>query len=202
MKKNFWPWCAAVVAIIAGLILTINPSGAVKFIAMLCGLAVIANGVFNIITARKLCDTGSYTTTFYVKNIGSIVLGLLTVIIPLAVASAAWKVMVYIFAVFLVAAAALGFYSCTLLKKAGIERKRYIFENFGILLAGVLLFLISPDGLGKFIVRIIGIIVLVAGVVLLAVQIIALLNEKKNSVEVEAEVKDEPEAASDSTENQ
>ena len=66
----------------------------------------------------------------------------------------------------------------------------------------VLLFLISPDGLGKFIVRIIGIIVLVAGVVLLAVQIIALLNEKKNSVEVEAEIKDEPEAASDSTENQ
>lgn len=190
MKKLGWLW--GVLATVAGLLLTINPSGSVKFIVILCGLASIANGIYNIITNRKLCEGTPYAATFYVKNIGSIVLGLLSVIIPLAVASTAWKVMVYIFAVFLVIAAALGFYSCTLLKNAGIERKRYIFENFGILVAGVLLFIISPDALGAFIVRIIGIVVLLVGVVLLAIQIIALITEKKTTVVVDAEVKDDP----------
>ena len=81
-----------------------------------------------------------------------------------------------------------------MLKDQLVERKRYIVENLSLMLAGILLILISPEKLGIFIIRIIGIAALLVGIVFLAIQIIGIVNHK-DSIVVDAEVVDADSAA-------
>ena len=193
MKKTNWI-LGAVISIV-GLLIIIFPAACVKIVSVLLGLAAIAYGIFSLIDSKNIFQEQSFfKTSIYIKSISSILLGLLTVIIPLAVASTAWKVMVYIFAVYLILAACLGFYTVSMLKDQLVERKRYIVENLSLMLAGILLILISPEKLGIFIIRIIGIAALLVGIVFLAIQIIGIVNHK-DSIVVDAEVVDADSAA-------
>lgn len=191
MKKMNW-FLGALLTIV-GLLILIFPAACVKTVAVLLGLGSIAYGVFTLIDLKNLIPENTFFKKgSLIKGIASVFLGILTVILPLAIASTAWKVMVYIFAIYLIGAAAFGFYSVSVLKDSIEDGKRKRIENLSLLVAGVLLILISPQKLGILIVRIIGIAALVIGLIFLCIAIVSIVNKKKNEIVVDAEVKDAP----------
>lgn len=194
MKKINW-FLGALLTIV-GLLILIFPAACVKTVAVLLGLGSIAYGIFCLIDSKnETIDDDLFKKVVFIKAIASIILGILTVILPLAIASTAWKIMVYIFAIYLIVAACFGFYSVSKFKDVIEDGKKKRLENFSLLIAGVLLMLISPQKLGIFIIRCIGFVALVIGLVLLIIVVISYINNRKNEIVVEAEVKD------DTTEN-
>lgn len=145
-----------------GILVIIFPAFWVKFFVVIFGLGAIAYGVYIFMPVRSL-ENSRFKKMILIKACVSVVFGLLSVIIPLAVATAAWKVIVYLFALSLIAMSALGFYSATIASYEGVLRKRNIIENLLLLLAAIVLFLISPEKLGTAIIRIVGICALLAG---------------------------------------
>ena len=103
----------------------------------------------------------------------------MAVLFPLAIGGAAWTAMIWLLIIYLLISAAFGFYAAALLKDSDIDRKRYIIENLFLLALAVLLVLISPRALGNAIIRLIGIITLVAGAVLI---IFDILSSKKEVI--------------------
>ena len=91
--------------------------------------------------------------------------------------------------IYLILSAASGFYAAALIKDSGVERKRYIIENLLLLAIAVILILISPRALGNAIIRLIGIVVLVAGLGLILFDVFTNRNQVKAEV---VNVEDEP----------
>lgn len=191
MKKM--NWILGAVLSVVGLLILIFPAACVKMIAVLLGLTAVAYGIYTLVESKKLFENFSFfKTATFIKSICSIVIGILTVILPLTIATTAWKIIVYVFAIFLILAAAFGFYSASVLKEKIVDRKRANLENFSLLLGGVLLILISPEKLGHVIISIVGILILLIGIVFLVMQVIPLVKKRKSSIEVDAVVVDEP----------
>lgn len=185
MKKN---WIIGGAVALAGLLLLIFPHFCVKLIVSLLGLTAVIEGFYGIISERNLFENEIFRKTILYRSIGNIVIGLLAIVIPLALAGAAWAVMTYVLAVFLIGSAAVGFYASSVLKDVESDRKQLTIENIITLAAGILLFVIGPEKLGSVILRIIGLVVMLLG----AAYILILVMDKKREVAVsEIEVKDD-----------
>lgn len=195
MKK--WYLTAGILAVILGLMIIIFPAFWIKLIVTVLGLGAVAYGIYNLKFTKDLFDDERYKKIILIKSIVSIVAGVLAVLFPLALGNAAWTVMSVVLIIYLIGAAAIGFYSVSLLKNADINRKRYIFENLILLGIAVVLILISPQNLGIAIIRLVGIAVLAGGAILTAYE---LITKNKEIVVAEVEIKDEETAASESTE--
>ena len=95
--------------------------------------------------------------------------------------------MIYVLIVYLLLAAIIGFYSVSLLKSTEIDRKRFVLENLSLLLLAVALIIISPEHLGIFIVRLIGLAAFILGIFMITITLMS----QKNVVDVEVvEVKE------------
>ncbi len=197
MKR--WYMTAGILALILGLMIIIFPQFWIKLIVTVLGLGAVAYGIYNIKFIRSLYEDERYKKTILIKSVISIVAGVMAVVFPLAIGNAAWTVMSVILIIYLIGAAVIGFYSVSLLKEADVERKRYIFENLILIAIAVLLILISPQNLGKFIIRIIGIAAMVGGACLVAVE---LISKKKDIVVVDVEVKDAKPESTESKESE
>lgn len=197
MKKFNWLLGAILAAL--GLLVIIFPSFWIKIIVVLFGAAAIAYGVYNIIFAKTVLENTKFANVILIKSIISIMIGTLAVVLPLAFANTVLKIMMIVLAVYLIVAAGIGFYSVSLLKDSGVDRKRYVWENLILLIAGILLFLISPEKLGSAIVRIIGIASLIVGAILLFLEF-GFKRKKEIVVTVEeTEVKDAGESEKNET---
>lgn len=179
-------WLFGALIAVLGLLLIIMPKFWICAIVILLGLASIVYGIYCLTVTRKLFDNSKYKTSLLIKGIVSIVIGVIAILFPMAFGNTVWNAIVYILIIYLVLSAAVGFYSVTLLKESGINRKKYVLENLALLGIAVVLLLISPNSLGKAIVRIIGIIVMIIGVVFAILGI----KSTKDVVIVEAEVQD------------
>ena len=164
MKKMDWLF-GAIVALM-GLLLIIMPKFWICAIVVLIGLALIGYGAYNLKITRVLYDNINYKKSILIKGIANILIGVFAILFPMAFGNSVWTAMVYLLAIYLVISAGLGFYSVTLLKNSGIERKKYVWENLVLLLIAIVLFIISPNKLGLAIVRIIGILVMIVGGIL------------------------------------
>ena len=194
---------SGILAALLGLLVIIFPSFWIKLVVVIIGLAAIGYGIYCLKYTKVISEDIYYRRTILIKSIVSIIAGVMAVLFPLAIGGAAWTAMIWVLIIYLLASAAIGFYAAALLKDSGVERRRYIIENL-ILLAVAVVILISPRALGNAIIRLIGIVVLVAGVSLILFDVLSSKNEVKAEV---VEVKDEaPEnhdgaAAVDSSEN-
>ena len=182
---------SGILAAILGLLVIIFPSFWIKLVVVIIGLAAIAYGVYSLKFTKVISDEVNYKRTILIKSIISIVAGAMAVLFPLAVGGAAWTAMIWLLIIYLFISAAAGFYAAALIKDAGIERKRYIIENLLLLAIAVILILLSPRDLGMAIIRLIGVVVLVAGVGLILFDVLS------NRGEVEVVIKDEGTAASE-----
>ena len=184
MKR--WYLYSGILAAILGLLIIIFPAFWIKLVVIMLGLAAIAYGVYSLKFTKVISEDISYRRTILIKSIVSIAAGVMAVLFPLAIGGAAWTAMIWLLIFYLLISAAAGFYAAALLKNSGVERKRYIIENLLLLAVAVILILISPRSLGNAIIRLIGIITLVAGVVLIVFDVVSTRGE------VEVVVKDEP----------
>lgn len=184
--KRWYLYLGSLLALL-GLMIIIFPAFWIKVVVILLGLGMIAYGIYSLKVTKALYDDSTFVTTIMIKSIGSIIIGTLSVIFPLAFSGTVWTVMIWILIISLILSAIAGFYSAALLKDTGIDRKNYFLENLFLLIAALVLILISPKQLGIAIVRIIGVAVMVIGGALIAVD----LTSKKDTLTVDAEVKDD-----------
>lgn len=186
MKR--WYLFSGILAALLGLLVIIFPSFWIKLVVVIIGLAAIAYGIYCLKFTKALSDDIYYRRTILIKSIVSIIAGVMAVLFPLAIGGAAWTAMIWVLIIYLLASAAIGFYAAALLKDSGVERKRYIIENLLLLAVAAVLILISPRALGNAIIRLIGIVVLVAGIALILFDVLTSKNEIKAEV---VEVKEE-----------
>ena len=192
--KRWYLYLGSLLALL-GLMIIIFPAFWIKVVVILLGLGMIAYGIYSLKVTKALYDDSTFVTTIIIKSIGSIIIGTLSVIFPLAFSGTVWTVMIWILIISLILSAIAGFYSAALLKDTGIDRKNYFLENLFLLIAALVLILISPKQLGIAIVRIIGVAVMVIGGALIAVD----LTSKKDTLTVDAEVKDDDTPTPDSS---
>ncbi len=183
--KRWYLFLGALLALL-GLLIIIFPAFWIKVVVILLGLSMIAYGIYSLKVTKALFDDSHFTTTIMVKSIVGIVIGLLSVIFPLAFSGTVWTFMIWTLIITLILSAIAGFYTAALLKDTGIDRKNYFLENLFLLIAAVVLILISPKQLGIAIVRIIGIAVIVIGAALI---IVDLTSKKEVIVADDSEVK-------------
>ena len=183
MKR--WYLFSGILAALLGLLVIIFPAFWIKLVVVILGLAAIAYGIYSLKITKVISDELNYRRTILIKSIVSIVAGLMAVLFPLAIGGAAWTAMIWLLIFYLLISAAAGFYAAALLKDSGVERKRYIIENLLLLACAVILILISPRSLGNAIIRLIGIVVLVAGLALILFDVFSARGE------VEVIIKDE-----------
>lgn len=180
MKR--WYLFSGILAAILGLLVIIFPQFWIRLVVVIIGLAAIAYGIYCIKFTKAVFDDSYYKRTILIKSIVSIIAGIMAVLFPLAIGGAAWTAMIWVLIIYLLVSAAIGFYAAALLKDSGVERKRFIVENLLLLAVAVVLILISPRALGNAIIRLIGIIVMVAGIVLIVFDILSSKNEVKAEV--------------------
>lgn len=192
MKR--WYLFYGIMAALVGLLVLIFPAFWIKLVVVMIGLAAIAYGIYSLKFTKAISDDIYYSRTILIKSIVSIIAGAMAVLFPLVIGGAAWTAMIWLLIIYLLASGASGFYAAALLKDAGVERKRYIIENLLLLAIAVVLILISPRTLGNAIIRLIGVVVLVAGLGLILFDVFTHRSEVKAEV---VEVKDEPPANHD-----
>ncbi|MBQ1711277.1 MAG: DUF308 domain-containing protein [Treponema sp.] len=161
MKR--WFLYEGILLAVLGLLLIIFPTFWVKLVVILLGIGSIGYGIYSLKYTKSLYKDTHYERSILIKSIISIAIGFLVVVFPLFFAKAAWSVMMWILIMYLIATAVLGFYAASLLKDTGIERKRYFIENIILLVIAIALILLSPEALGKVIIRIVGIASMVLG---------------------------------------
>jgi len=200
MKKINWIFYGVIA--LFGLLVLIFPLFWIKLVVFALGLASLAYGVYTLLYTKKIYSDSNFILALTIKGIFSCVIGGLAVILPLAFAASIWRAMLFIMIFHLIIAAAIGFYSVSLLKNSEINRKPYIFENLGLLAVAALLLILSPEKLGTFIIRLLGLAVFVFGGLMLSLQFLV----KKSSVEIEASsvhIKDvEEKKSEDNTDNE
>ncbi|EID85039.1 hypothetical protein MSI_14250 [Treponema sp. JC4] len=180
-----------------GLLVLIFPTFWINLVVFIVGLGAVAYGLYNLLVTKRVFQDSMYETVILVKSVFSIVIGSISVILPLAVADAMWKTMIYVLIVYLLLAAIIGFYSVSLLKSTEIDRKRFVLENLSLLLLAVALIIISPERLGIFIVRLIGLAAFILGIFMITITLMS----QKNVVDAEVvEVREGEEGSTDSEE--
>ncbi len=189
MKR--WYLFSGILAALLGILIIIFPSFWIKLVVIVIGVAAIVYGIYSLRFTKSISDDMYYRRSIIIKSIVSIIAGVMAVLFPLAIGGAAWTAMIWMLIIYLMASAAIGFYAAALIKDAGVERKRYIIENLLLLAISVVLILISPRAIGNAIIRLIGIVVLVAGLGLILFDVFS------GRGEVEVIIKDERPAASE-----
>ena len=185
---------------VLGLLVIIFPTFWFKVVVILLGLASIAYGIYSLKFTRTLLENSSYELSLMIKGIVSIVVGVSAVAFPLAIGNAAWTVMIWILVGYLIVSAILGFYAAALLKDSKVNRKKYFLENLGLLAIAVFLIILTPNALAKVIFRIVGIVAIVAGAVIILIEIVS--NKKAIVVKSDdVEVKDAPAEETETPEN-
>lgn len=189
MKR--WYLSAGILAAVLGLFIIIFPTFWINLVVIILGLGAVGYGIYNLKFSKDVIEDELYKKITMIKSIVSIVIGVMSVLFPLAISNAAWTVMKIILIIYLISIAAVGFFSVSLLKYTDIDRKKYIFENLIMLGIAVVLILLSPKTLGVAIIRIVGIVAMVGGAGLIAFE---LITKNKEIVVAEVEVKDSNEA--------
>lgn len=184
-KNSILPFVYGALLFVLGILIIIFPEFWVRLFVVIFGLCSVAYGIYTVLPLKNL-ENSQYKTMSLIKSGISIFFGLLSVIIPITVATTTWKVIVYAFAISLIISSMLGFYTTSIISLEGDERKKAILENVISLIVAIVLFLISPISLGKIIIRIIGICIIILGVVLIVIKIFS----QKDIIITNMEVKD------------
>ena len=153
-----------------GLFLLISPDTFISFFVILLGVAAIIDGVFILATTRDLIIDPQYKLIVTVRGVLSIVVGLLAVILPIAVAAVVWKAMAYTLAIYLLVSAAMQLYTITKLHRNGIMVRQSMIEVLSSLVIALVLFIIPAQTAGHFIIRLFGIVLLAIGIGLIVIQ--------------------------------
>lgn len=144
---------------VIGLMMLIAPGQCIKVTVILLGVEAVANGAFTLVKVRPLVEDPAFQYTVLARSLVSVVVGILAIVLPLALASAVWSVMLYTLAVYLLVSAALELYAVAKMRGSDIERKSYITEIIVSVAVAIVLF-IMPQKIGEIVIRLLGLAVL------------------------------------------
>ncbi len=153
-----------------GLFLLISPDTFISFFVILLGIAAVIDGIFILAATRDLIIDPQYKLIVTVRGVLSVVVGLLAVILPIAVAAVVWKAMAYTLAIYLIVSSGMQIYTITKLHRNGIMIRQSMIEVASSLILALVLFIIPAQSAGHMIVRLFGIVLLVIGVGLIVIQ--------------------------------
>lgn len=153
-----------------GLFLLISPDTFISFFVILLGLAAIIDGVFILAATRDLIIDPQYKLIVTVRGVLSLVVGLLAVVLPVAVAAVVWKAMAYTLAIYLLVSVGMQLYTITKLHRNGIMIRQSLIEVASSLVLALVLFVIPVQEAEHLLVRLFGIVLLVIGVGLVVIQ--------------------------------
>jgi uncharacterized membrane protein HdeD (DUF308 family) len=154
-----------------GLFLLISPDTFIKFFVIILGVASIIDGIFILATTRDLIVDPQYKKIVTVRGALSVAVGLVSVIVPLAVATLVWKGIAYTLAIYLIVSALMQIYTITKLHRNGIMVRQSMIEVASSIILAIVLFIIPVENAGIFLVRVFGVILLVIGIGLIGIQL-------------------------------
>lgn len=153
-------------SMVAGFFMVFSPDSWTKIVVILLGLAAIVNGFFNLFYVRRIFDDIYFRRSVIIRGLLSLVVGLVAVILPLALAAAVWTAMVYLLAAYLLVSALLELFATIRLRASDVNSKPYYGEIIGSIVLAVVLFII-PAQVGILLVQICGGLLVLAGLVLI-----------------------------------
>lgn len=153
-----------------GLFLLISPDTFISFFVILLGLAAIIDGIFILTATRDLIIDPQYKLIVAVRGVLSVVVGLLSVVLPITVAAVVWKAMAYTLAIYLIVSCAMQIYTITKLHRNGIMIRQSMIEAASSMVLALVLFIIPAQTAGHFIIRLFGIVLLAIGIGLVLIQ--------------------------------
>ncbi len=148
-----------------GICMLFAPKFCTNVIIALLGIEGVANGVYNLVYTRKLLPNSSFQYAIIIRGMISIVIGLSAFFFPIIWSKTVFeicKIMIRIFAVYLIVATVLQLFASAKMRDTGIERKKFIQESVISLIGAVVLFIIAAK-VGTLVIRIIGIATLLFG---------------------------------------
>lgn len=160
-KTNFVP---GVLIAIVGLLLLLIPAQIVKILVFVLGVEAIINGVYTLGYMRSFLTESLFRAAILIRGIASIVVGLLAICLPLVFAETMWTMMLYVMAFYLIFAAVLELYIVAKLRDAEIDRKLFVLEAIISIIVAVILLLL-PQQIGALILRVLGALVMLVGLV-------------------------------------
>lgn len=149
-------------SMVAGFFMVFSPDSWTKIVVILLGLAAIVNGFFNLFYVRRVFDDSYFRRSVIIRGLLSLVVGLVAVILPLALAAAVWTAMVYLLAAYLLVSALLELFATIRLGASDVNSKPYYGEIIGSIILAVVLFII-PAQVGILLVQICGGLLVLAG---------------------------------------
>lgn len=174
-----------VLTAILGLVMVFAAESIITVFVIALGVCLIVSGFYSLAVLAKLSSDKRFKIDIYVRGILSILLGILSIILPVSMAQFAWKVMMIILGVFALCSAVMEIYAAKLLHDADIPIKQYVTEIIVTLIAAIVLFLL-PSSFGFTLIKI-------GGIVLILISIVMAINAWKNRdiIEKDAAVEDE-----------
>jgi uncharacterized membrane protein HdeD (DUF308 family) len=182
-KKTNWIWGISLAVL--GIVMLASPSFMVKLVVFLLGLLCVVRAIYNLVRVGKDSENEIFNKMVVGKSVAGIFFGVMAMIFSLPFAVAAWSVLVYVFAIYLLVAAVFGFYTLSFIRKENVDRKEAIFENSLMCVAAILIFILKPVSVANVLLRIIGVVALLAGLAFIAFEVIALVRKNKNEITVE-----------------
>lgn len=151
------------VTVILGLSLLISPGTFISIFVIILGIAAVIDGIFILAASRNLILDPQYNMIVTIRGILSIVVGAVSVVLPMAVANIAWKIMAYALAVYLLVSSGMQIYTITKLHRNGIMIRQSMIEVLTSVLLALALFVIPSQVAGKFLVRLFGLALVIFG---------------------------------------
>lgn len=160
-KTNF---VSGILIAIVGLLLLIIPDQIVKIIVFVLGVEAVINGVYTLVYMREFLKERLFRAAILTRGAGSVIVGLLAICLPLVFAEAMWTMMLYVLAFYLIFAAILELYIVAKLRDTAIDRKLFVLEAIISIIVAVILFLL-PQQIGALVLRVLGALVMLVGLV-------------------------------------
>lgn len=154
---------AGIIFTITGLIMLFAPQGFIGAVVISLGVAAFVSGLYTFTRFRTELDDPVFRRTLTVRAVLGMGIGVLAIVLPLVLAGTVWIITAYILAAHLIVSAVLEIYAVTRMKESGIDTTGYLYEaiaSIGI----ALILIIFPGSTGIFLVRIAGVLVVLAGV--------------------------------------
>lgn len=171
-----------IVLALIGLVMLVWPSFCIKIVVIIAGIATVACGIYNLATASQYSNDKTYKKASFIKNILSILVGIVAVLCPLLLMksfSLIWNVITYTLAIYFVIYAIFGLFLSSYTKDFNpLMRKRITFESMIFLLIAILLFVLPIGAVIETIIRIAGGVALFVGAIVVTREIIYSKNMK------------------------
>ncbi|MCH5294983.1 MAG: DUF308 domain-containing protein [Treponema sp.] len=148
---------------LVGLVMIIAPHQSIRVVVVLLGASAVLNGLYDVITTRTFSTSPLFRRTALIRGLASIVIGLLAICLPLAFAETILNITRYVLAFYMIVAVIIEFVLLFTLPEGSALKKHFVYEALGYAAVAVVLFILKPDSVGPWIIRILGIVILLGG---------------------------------------